>query len=141
MTLGVAFAVAGAALARADRAGDVLRRTRADAVSVAPVPLRRGADAAARLPLYRPAGPVAGNADGIFGGVPTQIPSFLLGDYDPLRPPAAAGTYYPEHFADGDIYSWQAPFDYVPVAAGTVTVDDDNGARERKRIHGDGRFR
>ena len=39
-------------------------------------------------------------------------------------PPAAAGIYYPEHFADGDIFSWEAPFDYVSVSAGTVTVDD-----------------
>ena len=56
--------------------------------------------------------------------VPTQIPSYLLGDYDPNRPPGLAGTYYPNHFADGDVYSWQAPFNYVAQATGFQQVDD-----------------
>ena len=67
----------------------------------------------------------------ITGTVQTQIPSYLLGDYDPALPPRGfAGTtpqtllYYPNHFADGGIYSWQAPFDYLGQANGYVQVDD-----------------
>ncbi len=66
------------------------------------------------------------------GGIPTpvQVPSYLLGAYNPLRPPAGPGVYYPDHFADGSYYSWQAPFDYVATAAITATqppVDDNAG--------------
>jgi len=57
-------------------------------------------------------------------GIPTQIPSFLLGNYNPTQPPTTAGTYFPDHFADGDIFAWQAPFDYIPASASAVTVDD-----------------
>ncbi len=69
------------------------------------------------------------------GGVPTftQIPSFLLGNYDPSRPPTglisdgAGGSinqYFPNHFADGTIFSWAAPFVYNLVSSSSVTVDD-----------------
>ena len=58
--------------------------------------------------------------------IPVQIPSFLLGAYDPVFPPAGIGTYYPEHFADGQDTPrlWNAPFSYVPVTAGLQIVDD-----------------
>jgi len=69
------------------------------------------------------------------GGVPTQIPSFLLGAYDPTQPPGAitgvGNGYYPEHFADGqdpNIFSWEAPFSYLPHAAGIQTEDDNDTA-------------
>ena len=67
------------------------------------------------------------------GGVLTQIPSYSLGNFDPTRPPqglTAIGTpnqiniFYPNHFADGTVLAWAAPFNYVAEAAGTVTVDD-----------------
>ena len=65
----------------------------------------------------------------------TQIPSYLLGNYDPTRPPAglqggagSTNTYYPNHFADGDIFSWAAPFSYLPQTGGTVTADDSSAA-------------
>ena len=76
-----------------------------------------------------PTGPVTVGAIQI----QTQIPSFLLGAYDPQLPPGglALGTigHYPEHFADGDTtsngkFEWDAPFDYVSVFSGTVNVDD-----------------
>ena len=57
-------------------------------------------------------------------GVPTQIPSFLLGNYDPTLPPSGAGAYYRSHLADGSVYEWDAPFVYLPSSAGAVTVDD-----------------
>ena len=62
--------------------------------------------------------------------VPVQIPSFDLGAYDPNNPPgfSAAGSYYRDHLADGSIFSWQAPFNYVALATGTVSVDDTNPA-------------
>ncbi len=67
----------------------------------------------------------------LYNGALTQIPSFSLGNFDPTRPPAglSAGpgsinTFYPNHFADGTVLAWAAPFDYVAEASGTVTVDD-----------------
>ena len=60
--------------------------------------------------------------------VPVQIPSFDLGAYNPLLPPAGASVFYPSHLADGGIFSWQAPFNYVALATGTVTVDDTSPA-------------
>ncbi len=60
----------------------------------------------------------------------TEIPSFLLGNYDPTRPPAGLDPvtgnlpFYPNHFQDGSIFSWAAPFSYVAQGIGTVTVDD-----------------
>ena len=67
----------------------------------------------------------------------TQIPSFLLGNYDPTRPPTglisdgAGGlinVYYPNHFADGSIYTWAAPFVYTLISDTAVTVDDSAAA-------------
>ncbi len=67
----------------------------------------------------------------------TQIPSFLLGNYDPTRPPsglqatgisAGVNIYYPNHFADGSAYSWAAPFVFLATGATTVTVDDSAAA-------------
>ena len=67
----------------------------------------------------------------------TQIPSFLLGNYDPTRPPTglisdgAGGlinVYYPNHFADGSIYTWAAPFVYTLISDTSVTVDDSAAA-------------
>ena len=69
----------------------------------------------------------------------TQIPSYLLGNYDPTRPPTGLQTatdttpgvniYYPNHFADGTIFSWAAPFVYNLIGSSSVTVDDTlNGA-------------
>ncbi len=88
----------------------------------APAP---AADGTGLLPLYSQ---LQGTPTGLFpagaAGVSTQIPSFLLGAYDPTQPPAGVGIYYPDHFADGNIYSWSAPFDYVPQAASTVSLDD-----------------
>lgn len=62
---------------------------------------------------------------------PVQIPSFDLGAYNPLFAPGRDNTgtstpnaYYPDHLADGSVYSWQAPFNYVPLSVGLVTVDD-----------------
>ncbi len=76
-----------------------------------------------------------GTPSGVIGGVPTQIPSFLLGAYDPTQPPSAVSGpgngYYPEHFADGqdpNIFSWEAPFSYLPHAAGIQTEDDNDTA-------------
>ena len=55
---------------------------------------------------------------------PVQIPSFVFGAYNPAKPPTSGLAYYPEHLADGDIYQWQAPFNYVSNASGLVTIDD-----------------
>ena len=51
---------------------------------------------------------------------PVQIPSFDLGNYNPALPPGALGVsvYYPNHLADGSIFSWQAPFNYVRSRSG-----------------------
>lgn len=58
-------------------------------------------------------------------GFPVQIPSFDLGAYAPGQGPSQGpGLYYPSHLADGGVYSWTAPFDYVPLATGQVQVDD-----------------
>jgi len=69
-----------------------------------------------------------GTPSGLIGGVPTQIPSYLLGDYDPNNPPTTARVHYPEHFADGQNPPgfWNAPFDYVPRGAGLQTEDDSD---------------
>ena len=40
----------------------------------------------------------------------------------------SATGYYPDHLADGGVFSWQAPFDYVPLATGMITVDDSSAA-------------
>ncbi len=69
-------------------------------------------------PLYSQ---LQGTATGIVNnaGVPAaaEIPSFILGNYDPLLPPggvqsAGVGTYFPNHFRDGTIFSWSAPFPF-----------------------------
>ncbi len=59
-----------------------------------------------------------------------QIPSFVLGAYNPNFAPGQGGPtgYYPDHLADGGVYSWQAPFDYLALSTGTVTVDDSASA-------------
>ena len=58
-------------------------------------------------------------------GFPVQIPSFNLGAYAPSQGPSQGpGLYFPSHLADGGIYSWAAPFNYVPLAAGQIQVDD-----------------
>jgi len=69
-----------------------------------------------------------GTPSGLIGGVPTQIPSYLLGNYDPNNPPTTAGVHYPEHFADGQDPPgfWNAPFDYVPRGAGLQSEDDSD---------------
>jgi len=69
-----------------------------------------------------------GTPSGLIGGVPTQIPSYLLGNYDPNNPPTTAGSHFPEHFADGQDPPgfWNAPFDYVPRGAGLQTEDDSD---------------
>jgi hypothetical protein len=69
-----------------------------------------------------------GTPSGLIGGVPTQIPSYLLGDYDPNNPPTTAGAHFPEHFADGQDPPgfWNAPFDYVPRGAGRQSEDDSD---------------
>ncbi len=69
-----------------------------------------------------------GTPSGLIGGVPTQIPSYLLGDYDPNNPPIGAGQHYPEHFADGQDppFGWNAPFDYVPQSVGLQSEDDND---------------
>jgi len=65
---------------------------------------------------------------------PLQIPSFLLGTYNPAKPPMGVDangvtTYYPEHFADGTDppFFWNAPFDYISQLAGLQVVDDSAG--------------
>ncbi len=65
----------------------------------------------------------------LYNGSLTEIPSFLLGNYDPTRPPAGLDIngnlpFYPNHFQDGSIFSWAAPFSYIAQGSGTVTVDD-----------------
>jgi len=69
-----------------------------------------------------------GTPSGLIGGVPTQIPSYLLGNYDPNNPPTTAGVHYPEHFADGQDppFGWNAPFDYVPQSVGLQSEDDND---------------
>ncbi len=72
------------------------------------------------------------------GGIPTpvQIPSYLLGAYNPDQGPgsllgggaAPIGSYYPDHFADGSYYQWASPFDYISQTAQIVTVDDNDAA-------------
>ena len=61
-------------------------------------------------------------------GVPTQIPSFLLGNYDPATPPNVLAAPLVNHFFNGSYFSWSAPFNYVPTSASTVTVDDTSPA-------------
>ena len=88
-------------------------------------------------PLIDPLqGQLQGTPTELYNGSLTEIPSFLLGNYDPTRPPggtlvtsSVAGngtvnTYYPDHFADGSLFSWAAPFNYVSLTSGQVTVDD-----------------
>ena len=63
----------------------------------------------------------------------TQIPSYLLGNYDPTRPPTGLqadgiNVYYPNHFGDGNMNGWTAPFSYVAQSATTVSVDDNAAA-------------
>ena len=82
---------------------------------------------AADLPLFSERLQGTPTGVGKDGATPTQIPSYLLGAYNPLFPPAAPGVYFPEHFADGSIYQWAAPFDYVSQAAQQVAVDDNAG--------------
>ena len=92
------------------------------------------ADAPYITPLIDPIqGQLQGTPTELYNSSLTQIPSFLLGNYDPTQPPAglsggvgSINTYYPNHFADGDIYSWSAPFSYVVQSAGTVTADDSS---------------
>ncbi len=86
----------------------------------------------ATLPLFE--GRLQGTATTIVnvGGIPTpvQVPSYLLGDYDPTLPPTGPGVYYRNHFADGSIFQWAAPFDYVSQGAITALqppVDDNAG--------------
>ncbi|MGI4787488.1 MAG: hypothetical protein ACRYFS_01415 [Janthinobacterium lividum] len=97
-------------------------------------PVAPAATAALGLtPLIDPLqGQLQGTSTGLYNGNLTQIPSFLLGPYDPTQPPAGLvgnvvggiNIYYPDHFADGDIFSWSAPFSYVSQTASLVTVDD-----------------
>lgn len=63
-------------------------------------------------------------------GFPVQIPSFDLGAYNPNLAPGFGGSnvYYPDHLADGGVFSWQAPFNYAPLSVGTVVVDDTSAA-------------
>ncbi len=85
-------------------------------------------------PLIDPLqGQLQGTPTEIYNGNLTQIPSYLLGNYDPTRPPTglisdgAGGlinVYYPNHFADGSDYSWAAPFAYTLATNSIVTVDD-----------------
>jgi len=62
--------------------------------------------------------------------IPVQIPSFDLGAYNPDFAPGQNGPtgFYPDHLADGSVYSWQAPFHYVPLTVGRVVVDDSSPA-------------
>ncbi len=54
--------------------------------------------------------------------VSTEIPSFLLGNYLPTSPPAAPGTYFPNHFRDGTAFSWSAPLTFLtPQAVAPAT--------------------
>ena len=83
-------------------------------------------------PLIDPLqGQLQGTPTELYNGNITQIPSYLLGNFDPTRPPAGlvggpggVPVFYPNHFQDGSIYSWSAPFSYVAQGAATVTVDD-----------------
>lgn len=77
-------------------------------------------------PLYSQ---LQGTATGIINNAGTpvtaEIPSFLLGNYDPLLPPsggaAGVGTYFPNHFRDGTTVSWSAPFTFNTVTPLGVT--------------------
>lgn len=81
----------------------------------------------------------AGTGAYTFQTDPTQIPSFVFGNYVPGLPPSANGvsggviTLNPNHLRDGTIAQWQAPFAYTnPESSLTatqrpaLTVDDDN---------------
>ena len=73
-------------------------------------------------PLYSqlqgtPTGLVPGTAANAGTTVSTEIPSFLLGNYNPALPPAAPGTYFPNHFRDDTIFSWSAPLTFLTPAA------------------------
>ncbi len=85
-------------------------------------------------PSFLPPNPLAsqlqGTPTGLFGTSLTEIPSFLIGNYDFTQPPAGvtAGniTFFPNHFADdlsplGTRYlSWSAPFTFL-AATGQTT--------------------
>ena len=95
-------------------------------------------DPALLNPLYNqlqgtPTELVAGTGANLGSFFPVQIPSFDLGAYNPAYAPGRGNTnvsnptaYYPDHLADGSIFQWQAPFDYVPLSTGMVQVDDSN---------------
>ena len=90
-------------------------------------------DPALLNPLYNqlqgtPTELVAGTGANANSFYPVQIPSYLLGNYSPSQPPIGAGLYYPNHLADGSIFSWQAPFDYLALSTGMVQVDDSAAA-------------
>ncbi len=85
-------------------------------------------------PLIDPfQGQLQGTPTELYNGEITQIPSYVLGNYNPLEPPGglvADGTgglinsFFPNHFQDGTIFQWSAPFDFMPQTTGQVTVDD-----------------
>ncbi len=91
-------------------------------------------------PLYSqlqgtPTGLVAGTGANAGAGVSTEIPSFLLGNYNPALPPSSPGLYFPNHFRDGTAAPpWSAPLTFTtpnavapaPLASGAqplVTVE------------------
>jgi len=100
-----------------------------------PAPPPAGPTAAPYLtPLIDPLqGQLQGTPTELYNGNITQIPSYSLGNYDPTRPPAGfqvgglnpgVNVYYPNHFADGGIFSWAAPFSYFAQNANPPTADD-----------------
>ena len=94
------------------------------------------ADPALLNPLYgrlqgTPTELVAGTGANAGSYIPVEIPSFDLGAYNPNFAPGQGGNaavYYPDHLADGSIYSWEAPFNYIPLSVGQVIVDDSSAA-------------
>ena len=76
-------------------------------------------------------GQLQGTPTELYNGAFTQIPSYVIGNYNPAVPPSGTliggvvtTPYYPNHFADGTIFSWAAPFNFIPQTLGSVTVDD-----------------
>ena len=140
--LGVAFGPLPGASAQAT--GPQLNSPAVPTPYQSPVPHSGGAEdprqgtGTASQPLFE--GRLQGTPTAIVdvGGIPTpvQIPSYLLGAYNPDQGPgsllgggaAPIGSYYPDHFADGSYYQWASPFDYISQTAQIITVDDNDAA-------------
>lgn len=77
---------------------------------------------------------------GTTGTFSTEIPSFLIGNYDFNQPPAGVDPnaptnilYFPNHFADdltpgpGGYLSWSAPFTFLAATGQTTTTQTSQG--------------